>query len=236
MKAADMKPVQTILFLAFPKVSEQDLLAPWELIRSLAWTMAQHGEKLEVTLGSFEGGDIATHMGARIGTDRISSDDRFDLIYIPGGIGAGEASKNPAVLDLVRAHHAEGRWVAANCAGLSVLHRAGILGGVEVTAPATVSRRLTLLGTTVASPRRAWKINPQKKLFTAGGAGTVHPSTIALVWHLFGKEYATDLASTWDTLPLHGDALFALDGPQMKDDAQVLARLQDNWERVFLPD
>jgi transcriptional regulator GlxA family with amidase domain len=174
--------------------------------------------------------------GARIETDRIFFDARFDLIYVPGGIGAGAASKNSAILNLVRAHHEEGRWVAANCAGLRVLHRAGLLGAIEVNAPATVSRRLTQLGTTVASPRRAWKINPEKKLFTAGGAGTVHPSTIALVWHLFGKEYAADLAATWDTLPLHDDALFALDGPQVNDDAQAMARLQHNWERVFLPD
>lgn len=229
--------IQTVLFLAFPSFGDQDLLAAWELMRSLAWTMNQRGERLEVTLGSFEGGTITTHMGAKIESERtITAADRFDLLYIPGGIGAGAASKNPAILELVRAHHAEGRWVAANCAGLAVLHRAGILEGIEVTAPATVSRRLTALGTKVISPRRAWKIDPVRKVFTAGGAATVHPSTIALVWHLFGEAAARDLAASWDTLPLHGDKLFSLVGPVMADDDVIKAKLQDTWEMVFVPD
>src|SRR5262249_55876456 len=83
--------------------------------------------------------------------------------------------------------HREGRWVAANCVGLAVLHRAGILDGLEVAAPATISRRLATLGTRVAAPRRAWVIDSKRKVFTAAGAATVHPSTIALVWPLFGE-------------------------------------------------
>lgn len=54
----------------------------------------------------------------------------------------------------------EGRWVAANCAGLAVLYRAGVLDGYEVTGPATVARRLAALGVDVASPRRSWMIDP----------------------------------------------------------------------------
>lgn len=50
--------------------------------------------------------------------------------------------------------HEEGRWVVGNCARLSLLHRAGILGGSEVTAPATVACRLVRHGENVASPRR----------------------------------------------------------------------------------
>lgn len=232
-----MSTVKTALFLGFPNVGEQDLLAAWELFRSLAWTMGQRGEHLEVTLGSFEGGTITTHMGARIESERtIRPADRFDLLYVPGGVGAGAASQDETILDFVRAHHTEGRWVAANCAGLSILFRAGFLDELDVTAPATVSRRLAELGARVASPRRAWIISPEQRVFTAGGAATVHPSTIALVWHLFGAELARDLAATWDTLPLHGDRLFSLVGPALADDETVKHALQDAWEKVFLPE
>ena len=231
-----MESIKSVLFLAFPNVGEQDLLAPWELFKAVAWDMAQRGEKLEVVLGSFEDGPVATQMGTAIRIDRkISTNDRFDLVYVPGGIGAGALSKNETVLAFLRAHHEEGRWIAGNCAGLAVLHRAGVLQGAEVTAPATLSRKLAAEGTRVASPRRAWKIVPEKKLFTAGGAGTVHPSTIALVWHLFGETAGRALAAGWDTLPLHGESLFSLVGPAMKDDEQVKAKLQDAWENVFLP-
>jgi putative intracellular protease/amidase len=218
-------------------VSEQDLLAAWELFRSLAWTMSRHDKRLDVTLGSFEGGTITTHMGAKLESERtINPGDRFDLLYIPGGIGAGAASTNDTILEFVRAHHVEGRWVAANCVGVSVLHRAGVLAGLEVTAPATISRRLAALGTRVVTPRRAWVINPEARVFTAGGAATVHPSTIALVWHLFGADSARDLAATWDARPLHGDSLFSLFGPALIDDELAKRELQDSWEMMFLPD
>src|SRR5262245_50912 len=128
-----MKRIESILFLAFPNVGEQDLFAPWELLRSVAWSKAQRGERLEVTLGAFDAGLVATQSGAKIAVDRmVSAAERFDVVYVPGGIGAGELSKDPRALELVRAHRAEGRWVAANCAGVGVLHRAGVLDGIEV--------------------------------------------------------------------------------------------------------
>ena len=228
--------VRSILFLVFPNVGEQDLLAPWELMRSVAWTLHERGETLDVSLGSFEKGVVPTQMGTVIQPARmLSSADRFDMVYVPGGVGAGALSTNESVVAWVRAHHDEGRWVAANCAGMSVLHRAGVLKDAAVTAPATLARRLAAQGTNIVSPRRAWKIVPAQRIFSAGGAGTVHPSTIALAWHLFGDEVGRALASGWDAFPLFGESLFSLDGPVMHDDERVKRSLQDAWEDVFLP-
>jgi putative intracellular protease/amidase len=230
-----MTPIRSVLFLAYPDVSEQDLFAPWELLRNVAFSLARSGQQLEVKLGSLEGGVVRTQMGARIETEHVAPGDRFDLVYVPGGVGAGVLSSNPVALQLLRNHHAEGRWVAANCAGMAVLHRSGVLDGVEVTVPATLARRLPAQGTRVVSPRRAWQIVPQRRIFSAGGAATAHPSTIALVWHLFGEAQARELAANWDTHPLHGEALFALAGPVMNDDPATAAKVQDAWEDVFLP-
>ena len=231
-----MPRIETMLFLGFPNVGEQDLLAPWELFRSLAWSMNEQGESLEITLGSLTPGPITTHMGATLGSERqISPRDRFDLVYVPGGVGAAEAARDETILELLRNHHAEGRWVAGNCAGMGVLHRAGILDGVEVTAPATISRRLEAEGTSIATPRPAWKIVPEARIASAGGAATVHPSAIALAWHLFGDEAGRELAANWDTLPLHGESLFSLVGPEMRDDPDTKAAVQAQWEDVLLP-
>jgi cyclohexyl-isocyanide hydratase len=231
-----MNDIQSILFLAFPNAGEQDLLAPWELFKSVAWSRAMRGEKLEVTLGSFEGGVVTTQMGAKLEMERkVEPTDRYDLVYVPGGIGAGQLSQSSEALEFLRAHHREGRWVAANCAGVGVLHRAGILAGADVTSPATLARRLPEQGTPVGSPRRAWKVDREHKVFTSGGAATVHPGTIALVTALFGEQQGRELAAGWDTLPLHGEALFAPRGPEMRDDAVIASALQDQWENVFLP-
>jgi putative intracellular protease/amidase len=157
------------------------------------------------------------------------------MVFVPGGVGAGAQASNETLLAFLRAHKAEGRWVAANCAGMAPLHRSGVLAGVDITSSATLARRLAAEGARVATPRLAWKISPADKVFSAGGAGTVHPSTIALVWHLFGDEAGRALASGWDASPLFGEVLFALDGPVMNDNPQVKSQLQDIWENVFLP-
>jgi hypothetical protein len=60
----------------------------------------------------------------------------------------------------------------------------------------------------------------------------VGPSTIALIWHLFGDHAARALAASWDTLPLHGEQLFSLAGPQMNDHAASLQAVQDTWEEL----
>lgn len=232
-----MKTPQSILFLAFPNVGEQDLFAAWELMRATALTLSYQNQTLDVAIGSFEGGMLQTHMGAHVDSQRtITAADRFDVLYVPGGIGAGAASRDPRVLELIRAHHAEGRWVAANCAGVGVLHRAGILDGREITSPASLSRRLPALGANLMSPRRAWKVDADKRLFTSGGAATVHPGTIALVRALLGEQVARGLARSWDTEALHGEALYSDIGPVMNDDAVATKALQDQLEMVFLPD
>jgi hypothetical protein len=126
--------------------------------------------------------------------------------------------------------------VAANCAGVGVVFRSGILDGTRFQAAAVLGRRLKELGADVAEPRRAWSVLPEAKVFTAGGAATVHPSTMALVAHLFGEQRARALAGTWDTLPLHGESLFALEGPVSNDDETFVKGLRDGMEKVFLPE
>jgi putative intracellular protease/amidase len=231
-----MNTIKSVLFLAFPNVGEQDLLVPWELFRAVAWDKAQRGEKLDVVLGSFDDGPLTTHMGTTITPDRkILPTDRFDMVYVPGGVGAGAQTANETLLAFLRAHKAEGRWIAGNCAGVAPLWRSGVLRGVGITSSATLARRLLVEGARLASPRLAWNIAPRDKVFTAGGAGTVHPSTLALVWHLFGDEAGRALAAGWDALPLFGDVLFSLEGPVMHDDPATKRQLQDAWEGVFFP-
>ena len=90
--------VRSILFLVFPDVGEQDLIAPWERLRSVAWN--QRGETLDVLLGSFDPGPIPTQMGTTIQPAiTVTSSDRFDMVYVPGGIGAGAvAERNRAAV------------------------------------------------------------------------------------------------------------------------------------------
>lgn len=197
--------------------------------------MSRRGEKLEVLLGSFDDGPVPTHMGTVVQPERkVTGTDRFDVVFIPGGVGAGVQTKNETLLEFVRAHRDE----ELGCRELrwhGCIHRAGVLRDVQVTSSATLARRLAAQGTNVVNPRRAWKIIPEHKIFSAGGAGTVHPSSIALAWHLFGDEAGRELALGWDAMPLFGETLFSLEGPKMNDAEAARSKLQDAWEDVFLP-
>jgi putative intracellular protease/amidase len=245
-----MSRIESILFLCYPSCGEQDTLAPWEMLKSLAWVLSQQDpdQKLDVALGAFEDGltihpnmtdedEVTMQMGGVIDVEReVTPDSRADLLYVPGGIGSGEATKNPRILDLVRAHNAEGRWVATNCSGISILQRAGILRDTPVTAAATVSRKLAKEGANVGMPRTMWQCVPDRKIFSAAGGSAVHPSTIALVWYLFGEELAHTLSLMWDSLGAHGKVLFELEGPDYGHYPDRESVLQDEWEDRLLPD
>ncbi|WP_417312091.1 DJ-1/PfpI family protein [Ectopseudomonas khazarica] len=232
-----MSDITSIHFLTFPNVSEQDLLVPWELFRALAWGFAHEGRHLDVSIGGFESGPVATHMGTEIKTNQVlEADDRFDVLYVPGGLGGGAASSNPEILELVRKHHAEGRWVASNCSGVGVLFRSGILDGKTITCSVALARRLPTLGADVLSPRLAWHVDAENRIFTSAGGGTAHMSTVALVAQFFGSDTARGLAANWDSLGLLGGALLQPDGPIMDMPAELAAVAQDSFEMVFLPD
>jgi hypothetical protein len=81
-----------------------------------------------------------------------------------------------------------------------------------------------------------WQCEPDRKIFTAAGAAAVNPSTIALVWHLFGPDIAQRISLLWDTLGAHGRALFELQGPAMGHYEDLESELQDFWEDQMLPD
>lgn len=249
-KETRMSSVRSILFLCYPGCGEQDTLAPWEMLKSLAWVLSQRtpAEPLDVTLGAFEEGlaihpnmtaerEVTMQMGGEVDLEReVTDDTRADVLYVPGGMGSGDASTDPRLLDLVRAHHAEGRWVASNCSGIALLQRAGILGDTPVTAPATLSRKLAREGVRVRTPRTMWQCVPDSRIFTAAGGSAVHPSTIALVWYLFGDDLARTLSMMWDSLGAHGRALFELEGPAYGTYPDLEGPLQDEWEDRLMPD
>lgn len=61
-------------------------------------------------------------------------DREFDMVALPGGQpGANNLAAEPRIIDLLRRHHRNGRYVAAICAAPRVLAAAGLLEGRRVT-------------------------------------------------------------------------------------------------------
>lgn len=238
---ANMIDIKTVGVIAYHHCGEQDTLVPYEILKhaSMVLGQAQPPKPLSIRLLRLNAADpelIEMQMGTRVMTDgAVAEGEMFDLLFVPGGMGSGAASQNSVLLDLVRKHHAAGKVVATNCSGISVLHRAGILGDTPVTAAATVSRRMLAEGAKVLQPRTMWAGKKDGTIWTSAGGSGVHGSTVAMIANYFGREVGTYLGMGWDTYPAYGDNIFEERGPQYYSFPVLEAQIQDALEDILLP-
>ena len=89
-----------------------------------------------VTIAGLKDGLITGSRGIKMQPD-VTLDglkEIYDIIILPGGSpGYVNLGNDRRVIDLVKRYNAEGKIVAAICAGPSVLVKAGVLGGKKVT-------------------------------------------------------------------------------------------------------
>ena len=79
-------------------------------------------------------GNVKMQMGTQVVPDAVLSETTlFDLLYVPGGVGAGPMSQDAAMLDVIRRHYDAGKHRRVQLLGVGILHRAGILGDNPVT-------------------------------------------------------------------------------------------------------
>jgi putative intracellular protease/amidase len=175
-------------------------------------------------------------MGTQVVPDAtLSEDDRYDILYVPGGVGSGELAKDERILEIIRRHHEEGRVIAANCSGVGVLARAGILDATPVTCVAAIARGLRNEGFNVPVTRRMWIGNPEDRIWTATGSYGVNGSAVALVAHYFGREVGTIVAMMFDTLSGIGEIIFEPLGPEFYEHPTLEEYFQDFFEEMLLP-
>ncbi|WP_156455619.1 HAD-IA family hydrolase [Sphingomonas sp. CCH5-D11] len=234
-----MPEIKTVGVLAYHRCGEQDTLVPYEILKHTSMVLAEQGKSLEVKLirSSREGPEfVEMQMGTRVVSEGyLESEDLFDLLFVPGGLGSGEASKDQRILAAVRRHHEAGKVVGTNCSGISILHRAGILDDTPVTAAATVARRLKEEGANLLQPRTMWAGKKDGTIWTSAGGSGVHGSTVAMVANYFGREVGQYIGMGWDTYPALGEKIFDERGPQYLSFPELEAGIQDALEDMLLP-
>lgn len=121
----------------------------------------------------------------------------FTMLVLPGGQpGTRNLMADESVLNLVRRLHAAGRRTAAICAAPLVLHAAGVLRGVAVTAHPSVRKELA--GALVQDAPRVVRSG---SVITSQGAGTALEFALALVSDLCGPARAEELARSMVAAP-----------------------------------
>jgi 4-methyl-5(b-hydroxyethyl)-thiazole monophosphate biosynthesis len=145
--------------------------------------------ELDVTVGGLTKGTITGSHGIAFTPDAtLDALDlgSFTMVVLPGGMqGTRNLMADQRVLGLVRRLSAAGKRTAAICAAPLVLHAAGVLRGVAVTAHPSVHGDLP--GAVVKSEPRVLASGP---VMTSQGAGTAMEFALALVAELCGREKA----------------------------------------------
>ncbi|MBF9070771.1 DJ-1/PfpI family protein [Streptacidiphilus fuscans] len=232
-----MTDIKTIGVLAYHRCSESDTIIPWEILTGVAvYLKNTTGEQLDVKLVALDEGSIEMQMGARVEPHAVlKNGDLYDVLYVPGGNGSGEATKDERVLDTIRHHYVNGKFIGSNCVGVGILQRAGVLGNTPVTCSPPITRRLKEEGANVVEPRRMWLGAPDQRIWTTAGASSINAGTVAMVNYLFGEEIGREMSMWFDTLGAVGADLFKNDGPEYYAYPEAEAALQDATADVLLP-
>jgi 4-methyl-5(b-hydroxyethyl)-thiazole monophosphate biosynthesis len=149
--------------------------------------------ELDVTVAGLKTGSVTGSHGIPITPDAaLAALDlgAFTMVVLPGGMaGTRNLMADERVLALVRRLNAAGKRTAAICAAPLVLHAAGVIRGVAVTAHPSVRNELS--GAVVRSEPR---VVSSGSVITSQGAGTAMEFALALVAELCGSEKSAALA------------------------------------------
>ena len=121
----------TVAIVLFADVEELDFAGPWEVF---AYLRHRRPELCDVFTVSERGGEIRCAKGLRVLADHsFTTAPPADVYVVPGGDGRKRESKNPVMLDFVRAAASRAELMTSVCTGAFILHHAGLIKGKPVT-------------------------------------------------------------------------------------------------------
>lgn len=163
---------------------EIEALTPVDLLRRAGAEVKTVGLNGKIVYGSH-----AIGVEADMVIDELDISDA-EMIVLPGGLGGVASIRGcTKALEAVRAVHAAGKFVAAICAGPTVLADLGLLTGVQATCyPGQISN----MGDAVIVPGAACVTDG--KIITGTSAGTATPFALALIEALKGSDAARAIA------------------------------------------
>jgi len=171
-----------VLCLVADGVEELELIAPVDVLRraGMEVVMAAVGEGIHLTGRN----GITLHADALLGDLDTGS---FDLLLIPGGAAVAKLRADGRPAELASRFVAEGKPVAAICAGPLVLEDAGLLEGKRFTAHFSAVNELP-------GAQTGERVMEDGLIITSRGAGTALEFGLALVDRLCGEAKEEEIA------------------------------------------
>lgn len=237
--------INSIGVLGYEACSEQDTITPLEIFKGTGmvtsgniapWQREAANRDLDVRLVALEPGVIKMQMGTNVVADSVLNDDElFDILYIPGGVGSGALLTNDRLHKTIRRHHEAGKVIAANCSGVGVLARSGIVNDESLTCVSAVARGLREEGFNVPVARRMWVANTASRIWTFTGSYGVNGGAVAMVAHYFGREVGTIVSMMFDTIGGIGDVIFEETGPEFYQHPELEESFQNFFQPMLYP-
>ncbi len=162
---------------------EMEALTPVDLLRRAGIGVKTVGLNGKTVFG---GHGIGVEADLELGAELPD----LEMVVLPGGLGGVAAIRGcEEALNTVKAAHAAGKFVAAICAGPTVLADLGILSGRKATC---YPGQIPNMGDAVVVPDAA--VVRDGMLITGTSAGTAIPFALALIEALRGSEAAKAIA------------------------------------------
>ena len=159
---------------------ETEAIAPLDLLRRAEIPVMTVGVNGKVVYGGHKIG-----VEADITLEEMDLTD-MDMIVLPGGLGGvASVSASKMAMEALQFAYENGKYVAAICAGPTVLAKLGITDGKDATCYPGCE---TQMGSANMLPGKA--AAQDGKLITGTSAGCAIPFGLALVAALKGKEIA----------------------------------------------
>jgi len=172
------------LVILFDKVEEMEAVAPIDILRRA---------RIDVTTASLEDGrEVVGRSGIGFLADKKFNEikgELFDAAILPGGPGIPDVAQHSEVGELLLAHDAAGKIVAAICAAPMILDISGVLRGRKCTAHTSVAAD-------IENCDESKNVVEDGNVITSRGAGTATEFALAVLTRLAGAEAANDVAKS----------------------------------------
>jgi len=165
--------------LIFPRLTQLDMTGPYEVLARLPDT------KVELVARTLA--PVTTDRGMQIlPTVTYDSCPPLDVVFVPGGFGQIDLMGDVVVLDFLKKHAKNARYVTSVCTGSLLLGAAGLLEGYEATTHWAFHEMLSGFG---AKPKEA-RVVVDRNRISGGGVTAGIDFGLRLVAELAGETVA----------------------------------------------
>lgn len=179
----------TILFAAFPGVTQLDFTGPHQVFSRLPGAT--------VRVASAAGGTVEADGLVFSGLPRLADIDGCDVLCVPGGVGTNVAMLDRDFIAEIRRLAAGARYVTSVCTGSLVLGAAGLLKGKRAACHGAARDMLSELG---AIPD-AGRVVRDGNVVTGGGVTAGIDFALTLAAEIAGQDVAQAIQLSLEYAP-----------------------------------